>query len=121
MAKLLDPVKLVRALTGELGRRAERAGLPCPVELGLLVDGKKHRLAITPEGANLAAGNIGRSYLRLNAADFTRLVLGHVDGDQAISDRRVEASTNIARTAARALFPKRPMWCPPLDHLLARE
>ncbi len=121
MAKLLDPVKLLRALTDELGRRAEKAGLPHPVELGLLVDGKKYRLAITADGANLAAGNIGRSYLRLNVADFTRLVLGHVDWDRAISHGRVEASTNIARSAGRALFPKLPLWCPPLDHLPARE
>ena len=119
MVKLLDPSKSLRALAGQLRDRAERAKLPWPVELGLLVDGKKYRLAITRRGAEVTTGNIGRSYLRLNVADLTRLVLGQLDWDQAIPDGQVKASTNIALNAGRALFPKLPLWCPPLDDLPA--
>ena len=121
MAKLLSPVKLLRAMAGELHSRAEAADLARPVELGLLVDGQKYRLAVTPGGVQAIGRNIGRSYLRLNVADFTRLVLGHLDWDQALSDGRVEPSTNIALCAGRALFPKLPLWFPPLDNLPAKE
>lgn len=121
MARLLDPGKLLRALAGELHRRAEAAGLPRPVELGLLVDGKKHRLTITADGVDVTAGSIGRSYLRLQVADFTRLLLGRLDWDRALADGRIRASTGIAQNAGPALFPRLPLWCPPLDHLPARK
>ncbi|NQT14269.1 MAG: GNAT family N-acetyltransferase [Planctomycetes bacterium] len=121
MAKLLSPVKLLRAMAGELHRRAETAGLARPIELGMLVDGQKFRLAITPDRVEVVDRNIGRSYLRLNVADFTRLLLGHLDWDKALADGRVEPSTNIALVASRALFPKLPLWLPPLDNLPAKE
>ncbi|MFH1268463.1 MAG: GNAT family N-acetyltransferase [Planctomycetota bacterium] len=120
MAKLLSPVKLLRALAGELHRRAEEAELARPVELGLAVDGKKYRLALTPERVEVVGRNLGRSYLRLNVADFTRLVLGRLDWDEALSDGRVEPSTNIALDAGRALFPTLPLWLLPLDNLPAK-
>jgi hypothetical protein len=87
----------------------------------MLVDGQKYRLAITPDDVEVAGRNIGRSYLRLNVADFTRLLLGHLDWDKALADGRVEPSTNIALVAGRALFPRVPLWLPPLDNLPARE
>ncbi|OHB80666.1 MAG: hypothetical protein A2V98_00110 [Planctomycetes bacterium RBG_16_64_12] len=121
MVKLLSPVKLLRALAGELHRRAEEAQLARPLELGLLVDGKKYRLAIHRDRVEAVGRNIGRSYLRLNVADFTRLVLGHFDWDEALADGRVEPSTNLALEAGRVLFPPLPLWLPPLDNLPARE
>lgn len=121
MAKLLSPVKLLRAMAAELHCRAEAADLARPVDLGLLVDGKKYRLAVTSGGVQAIGRNIGRSYLRLNVADFTRLVLGHLDWQEALSDGRVQPSTNIALCAGRALFPTLPLWFPPLDNLPSRE
>ena len=53
--------------------------------------------------------------------DFTRLVLGHLDWDQALSDGRMQPSTNIALCAGRALFPTLPLWFPPFDNLPSRE
>ena len=64
-------------------------------------------------------GRLGRSYLRLNVADFTRLVLGQLDWPAALAEGHVEFSTGLARTAAPALFPPLPLWRPPLDDLLA--
>jgi len=121
MAKLLSPVKLLRALAGEFHRRAEDAELVRPVDLGLLVDGRKYRLALTPNGVEAIDRTIGRSYLRMNVADFTRLVLGHLDWDDALADGRVHASTNVALAAGRVLFPRLPLWLPPLDNLPAKE
>jgi predicted N-acetyltransferase YhbS len=119
MARLLDPLKLLRHLCGEFALRAEEAGLPRPLELGLLVDGKKYLLQITGQRARAVSRRLGRSYLRLNVADFTRLLLGQLDWESAIAEGRVEFSTALARAAALALFPPLPLWRPPLDDLLA--
>ncbi len=119
MARLLNPLKLLRLLCGEMARRAEEAALPRPLELGLLVEGKKYLLEITGQGARAVSRRLGRSYLCLNVADFTRLLLGQLDWHRAPAEGRVEFSTVLARQAAPVLFPSLPLWRPPLDDLLA--
>jgi predicted N-acetyltransferase YhbS len=119
MARLLAPLKLLRRLCGEFARRAEEAGLPRPLELGLLVEGKKYQLEVTRQGARAVSRRLGRSYVRLNVADFTRLLLGQIDWPRALSEGRVEVSTGLAREAGPVLFPRLPLWRPPLDDLLA--
>ncbi len=119
MMRLLAPVKLLRRLSGEFDRRASETGLPRPLELGLLVDGRKYQIELGREGATATADHVGRSYLRLNVADFTRLVLGQLDWDAALAARRLECSTALAAEAGRALFPPLPFWRPPWDDLPA--
>jgi GNAT superfamily N-acetyltransferase len=119
MARLLDPVGLMRRSASEFVRRAREARLPCPIELGLLVDGRKYQIDVTAQSANAVANQLGRSYLRLNVADFTRLVLGQLDWDRALEEGRLVASTALAREAGRVLFPSLPLWRPPLDDLTA--
>jgi GNAT superfamily N-acetyltransferase len=121
MARLLDPLGLLRAIAPELHRRAEAAGLHRPAELGLLVDGRKYRLVLTRQGVKAVSRSIGRSYLQLNVADFTRLLLGQLDWDKAVREKRLEVSTQIAAEAGRVLFPPLPLWRPPLDDLLSPE
>jgi hypothetical protein len=120
MARLLDPVKLLRRQAAELCRRAAEADLPRSFELGFWVDDKKYRLSISRQAARIAAGSIGRSYIRMNVADFTRMLLGHLQWRQAVSDRRLQPSTKLAIRAGRALFPRVPFWRPPLDDLQAQ-
>ena len=117
MARLLDPVGLLRRLADEFLRRADAAGLPRPLDLGLLVEGRKYQIEIGREGVKVEGQKIGRSYLSLNVADFTRLLLGDLDWDRAKADGRLEVSTQIAEEAGRALFPRLPLWYPPFDHL----
>jgi len=117
MARLLDPLKVLRGLCGELHRRAEEAGLSRPLELGLLVDGKKYQLELTREQTRAVSRRIGRSYFRLNVADFTRLVLGQLDWERAWAEGRIEASTGVARDVGPLLFPNVPFWRPPLDDM----
>lgn len=118
MVKLLDPPGFLRMLGGELHRRAELAKLSRPCELGLLIDGHKYRLVISRRSVKFAKQKIGRSYLSCNLAEFTRLLLGHLDLDEAIEHGRLEASTRLAVETARILFPRLPLWRPPLDELL---
>jgi hypothetical protein len=119
MARLLDPYGLLRRLCPLLFRRAEERSLPRPGELGLRVEGSKYRLAVSRRAVKAAGDRIGRSYLSLNVAEFTRLVLGHVDPEEALASGRLEASTRVAVQTAQALFPRLPMWRPPLDVTLA--
>lgn len=117
MVKLLDPDAMLQSLRGELYRRAQQAGVPASSEVGLAVEGRRWQLLLTRRSVKIAAGRLGRSYLRMNMAELTRLLLGHVDLDEAIAGGRVTASTRLAAETARALFPRLPLWRPPLDDL----
>jgi len=117
MARLLDPLALLNRLGEDFCCRAAAAGLPRPLELGLLVEGRKYQIEVSQAGAHALANHVGRSYLRMNVADFTRLVLGQLDWATALADGRVVPSTALARHAARVLFPPLPLWHPPLDEL----
>ncbi len=119
MARLLDPPELLRRMGPELRRRAEENNLPPSVELGLLAEGSKYHLTVNRRAVEVTTGKIGRSYLRLSEADFTRLLLGHIDWKQALIERCVETSTASALKIGRALFPRLPLWRPPLDDLPA--
>ncbi|MBI2823825.1 MAG: GNAT family N-acetyltransferase [Planctomycetia bacterium] len=117
MVRLTNPAAMLRLLCPELHRRADVAGLARPCELGMLVDGEKYRLAISRRSVKAGRHKIGRSYLAMTSANFTRLLLGHLDLDEAISAGRVRASTQLAAETARVLFPRLPLWRPPLDEL----
>jgi hypothetical protein len=122
MVKLLNPIGFLRLLCGELHRRAEAAALPRPCELGLLLPsgqdhGAKHRLVISRRSVKLMRNKLGRSYLSMNDAEFARLLLGHLDVEEAVASGRLEVSTRVALDIAGVLFPRLPLWHPPLDEV----
>ena len=119
MVRLMDPVKLLEHFGAEFSRRARAADLPQAFELGLAVDKRKYCLGLTPGKIEIQTHRLGRSYLQLNVADFTRLLLGQLDWPEALSDGRLSCSTALAERIGRALFPQLPMWRPPLDDLPA--
>jgi len=116
MAKLFDPLWLLRQLRGDIFNRARRRGLSLPVDLGLLIDGQKYQLNLTRRSAKLTEGKLGRSYLISNRREFCRLLLGEFDVAKAEAAGAIEVSTRVALDVARVLFPQRPLWFPPLDH-----
>ena len=120
MMRLLDPPELLRRLSGLFDRRAAKARLPRPSDLGLMVEGQKYQLDFREDGVRVDTQHAGRTYLRLNPADFTRLLLGQLDWDAALADGRLECSTTPARLSGRALFPPLPFWRPPWDDLPAQ-
>ena len=119
MARVLAPLTLLRQLCGEFHRRAEQAGLPLPIDLGLLVEGQKCCLEIRPQDARAVSHHIGRSYLKASEADFTHLLLGQLDWTTALADGRIQASTALAQEAGRVLLPQLQLWHPPWDDLAA--
>ncbi len=121
MARVLNPVALLERMEPEWLRRVEEAGLRLPLELGLAVDGIKLRVRLSARRVQAACGALGRSYLTLNVADFTRLVLGQLDWSRAAAAGRLRASTQTAAEIGRALFPQVPYFRPMLDELYAPE
>jgi hypothetical protein len=119
MVKLLDPARFVKSIEQQLVARARAANLPAICELGFFIEGAKQILTINRRGARLSAGRLGRSYLALKWNEFTRLLLGHNDVAEAVSQERIIPSTQIALETAQALFPRLPLWRPVWDELPA--
>ncbi len=132
MARVFDPLAMLRLLEGTLLARCKAAELPRPFSLGLDVfhhdadltccrreDVRSYRLAVGQRGVKLAAGHPGRSYLSLRRRDLTPLLLGHWDVTDALAAGRLRASTRLAQDAAAILFPQLPWYRPPLDELIA--
>ena len=117
MTRLMNPTGFLKLLCPELHLRAEAARMTRPCELGLLVEGEKYRLIVSRRSVKLSRNKIGRSYLACTMANFTRLVLGHFDLDDAIAAGRLRSSTQLATETARVLFPQLPLWRPPLDEV----
>jgi len=118
MVKLFDPVGFLRRLQPTLHDRAQAAGLRRPTELGLTVDDRRLRVIATRRSVKVQNGTPPRASLKLSSADFTRLLLGHLDLPKAVAENRVTASSRTAVELAGVLFPRLPLWHPPMDDLL---
>ena len=141
MVKLLDPPAFLQRLLPKLDVRLEAAptrgpaarspecsgvgasvgtarSLKLPLELGLIVNQWRTRLSLSRRGVRLMNTTPGKTWLKLNPADFTRLLLGHLDLTDAETLSRIQSSSPTAVAAAAALFPQLPLWRPPLDDLL---
>jgi predicted N-acetyltransferase YhbS len=126
MAKVLSPERMLRWLGSEFVNQATTAGLPLPLDFGLAVESQKYQVSIdSPTSGNghasrtvdVATGSMGRSYLRIEPARLTELLLGQVDWK---SPGNIELSTKLAEQAAAVLFPRRTLWRPPFDDLPAK-
>ena len=101
MVKVLDPLNFLRQLCPELHRRADEARLTRPCELGLCIDEQRYRLTISRRSVKVSRQKARRS-LSCNAAEFTRLVLGHLDLEEASPGG--SKLRQVARTVGRVLF-----------------
>ena len=132
MARIFDPLSILRMLGETLLARAKAAGLARPFSLGLDIfhhdagltrsrheDVRSYRLVVGQRRVKLTAGHPGRSYLSLTRRDLTPLLLGHWKVSEALAAGRIRASTRLAEDAAAALFPPLPWYRPPLDDLMA--
>ncbi len=119
MVKIIDQKKMLTTISPELDIRAKQAELRRGTELGLSVGKSKWRLVYTNRGMRIRTGPLGRNYLTMNQAEFTRLVLGHGNVHETADAGRISASTQASLDLAGALFPKLPRWCPSLDDLPA--
>ncbi len=129
MAKVLCPEQMLQRLGVELIGRAIAADLPLPLDFGLAVDNHKYQLSIDSNSlgsrnghspaaysTRVAAGSIGRSYLRLPPPQLAELLLGQFDWN---SPGDIELSTKLAEQAATVLFSRQRLWRPTFDDLPA--
>lgn len=110
MAKITDLARLLTLLANSWHERALAQGLDLPCELGLWIDNEKHQLMFARRGVKVVHQKLGRSYLQLSRADFTRLVLGHLDLADSIARGTARVSTRLAADAARTIFPRVRLW-----------
>jgi predicted N-acetyltransferase YhbS len=118
MVKLFNPWEFLRRLLPAMHVRAQSAGLRRPAELGLVVGEQRLRVIATRRSVKVQKGPPGRALLKLSEADFTRLLLGHIDVPTAVADKRLKATSRAGVELATVLFPRLPLWHPPMDDLL---
>jgi len=122
MVKLFDQPEFLRRLLPKLQQRMQDPAAPTELtkatELGLIIGDLKLCLALSRRSVKLTSGTSSKASIRLSSADFTRLLLGHLDLEEAATSGRLKASSQRALRLAAALFPRLPLWHPPLDDLL---
>jgi len=119
MVKVFDRKRLVSVLRDQFRDRIQASRLSLPCELGLLIDDQRYVLKITSRKSKLASSKLGRSYVECSEAEFIRLLLGHVDVNEAAESGQIVPSTRLALETAGVLCPRLPVWYPPLDDLPA--
>lgn len=119
MYHIPDIGRFLTAILPELTRRAEEAGSPFPLELGITVDDRRWLLHIDPKHARVEPDKLSRRHLTLSSATLVRLTTGHNGIDRASTEEGFESSTGTALDAARILFPVRAIWRSPLDSATA--
>lgn len=129
MAKVFDPLALLRLSAGSLAARAKAAGLARPARLGLeLRSGagkganglvERYSLQLGPRELQIETGKPSRHSAVLKYADFAPLLLGDCSAEDMLATSRLRATTRLARQLAVGLFPAANWWRPPLDDLLA--
>ena len=115
MAKLFDSLAVLKALQKEINQRAHQANLNRPFELGLEIHGKWHQILFTPRSIKLVPGKSGRSHLRCDDSVLAQFLMGYLDVPQAVEEGLLQASTRVAAETAQVIFPRLPLWRPPLD------
>ena len=129
MAKVLDPLALLRQTAGPLLARAKIAGLGQNTRLGVelrsgrgrgpsgLVD--RYRIQLGRQAARIETGAPCRHAIVLRYSDLAPLLLTDCSAEEMLATGRLRATTRAARHTALALFPAARWWRPPLDDLLA--
>jgi predicted acetyltransferase len=132
MAKLFDPLAVLRQLSDELARLATAASVSLPAELGIELRSRgsrksgsrsgvveRYRLHLNRRAAKITTGGPSRHSIALLYSDLASLVMGASGAADMAARGRLKASTSKARLLASALFPGDQWFRPPLDDLLA--
>jgi hypothetical protein len=129
MAKLLDPLALLRLSAGSLFERAKSAGLARPARLGLELRSGQGRgpsglverycLKLGRRDIAIETGAPCRHSAVLRYTDLAPLLLADSTADELLATGRLRTTTRAARQLTTALFPTTRWWRPPLDDLLA--
>jgi hypothetical protein len=132
MARLLDPLAVLRTLAGTFSERAAAAKWPRPAELGIDVRAslrpakgtdagviERYRISLTRDGVRVQTGGPSRQAIALCDRDLAPVVLGDSGIENLLPGGRVKATSAKAAKLASVLFPGGAWWRPLLDDLLA--
>jgi hypothetical protein len=129
MAKVFDPLALLRQTAAALPARAKAAGLTKPARLGLeLRSGagrgtsgliERYSLQLGPRDAKIETGAPCRHAAVLRYSELAPLLLSDCSAEEMLATGRMRATTRLARQLVTGLFPTARWWRPPLDDLLA--
>jgi hypothetical protein len=132
MAKVLDPLAVLRKLSDVFLQRAQAAECRLPLELGVELRAggalgrrgtagvvERYRIQLRPGGVSVQTGGPCRQTVAIAMDDLTPLMLGYRGAAQLAECGRLEASSTKALEVASAFLPgglwSRPAW----DDLLA--
>jgi hypothetical protein len=132
MARLLDPLAVLRTLASTLGARAAAAKLPRPAELGIELRAslrpakgadrgvvERYRIALTKDDVRIQTGGPSRQTIVLSDKGLAPIILGDCGAHDLLSGGRIKPTSAKAARLASALFPASAWWRPLLDDLLA--
>lgn len=119
MAKVFHPDRLVQTLHDEFLARIGSTGPWGQRELGFVMGNRGWILNITPRHCRWTAGMARRTRLACDEPQLGQLLLGHLDVPAAVQAGQVSALNRRTVELADELFPRRPLWLPPLDDLPA--
>ncbi len=119
VVKLFEPLTFLDSLGEMIRQRAVAAGLGRACELGIAVGTQKVRIVVKKQQLTITHDRVGRNCITCDNNAFTQLLLGQLNVPEAIAAGTLEAATATAAEVAAALFPRLPLWFPPLDDLPA--
>jgi predicted N-acetyltransferase YhbS len=144
MAKLLDPLTVLRQTASVWHARAKAGGLSQALRLGVELRShsrgglrgqsgglrggqgrgasglvERYRIQFSRRDARIETGAPCQHALVLRYGDLAPLLLADCSAEEMLATGRLRATTAAARVAAKALFSPTRWWRPPLDDLLA--
>ena len=131
MARLLDPLAVLRRMQGDLAARACGSALELPDELGIEVrcsaSGtsskpgvvERYILHLGKRSPSIQTGGPSRHRIIVRENDLAPLLLGSEGALELERSHRLRCTTAAAKAAANCLFPGHYWWRPALDDLLA--
>jgi GNAT superfamily N-acetyltransferase len=121
MGKIFDRPGFVKQVSHVLCDRVATSGQPSDISLGLAVEDKSYLLRVGRRTAKLVPSRLlGRNYLSCSGDQFADLLLGQIDVSQSVAQGDLGCSTALAERTAAAIFPRRPLWLPPLEDMPAK-
>jgi hypothetical protein len=119
MYHIPDLGRFLKAVLPELSRRVGASGCSLPLELGITAEDQRWLVHIEGKNSRVEPDKLSRRHLTLAPFTLVRLLLGHLDIDDAAEEEGFVASTATALDAARLLFPPQTLWRSPLDSATA--
>jgi predicted acetyltransferase len=117
LVKLISPPRWIEAIFPILRRRAKRAGLPRPFQIGFDCGSEKYQLVVTRRSSRLVEDSTASADVHCDAATFESLLVGNLNIAKAHESGRLRARSAEMLERVAALFPPALFWQSEFDEL----